>query len=433
MISDVLLALGLLLSAAFQLRYFGGLGPGELCLALWLLLMLAREVRRLGPPLTRPLRLLLGFWIAFTVAMSLGTMTGYALGDFHDPGLFLHDTLAYSLMAAVSCLCIVGPDAAGRLRRVAWLTTGFGAGWLALQVAYGWALVDPGAIDPWYWDRLRGAYENPNQLALLSAVLALTALHLAETTHGAAKKCAALLGLSIALVVGRLTKSDTFLIVVVASTVLFGGLTLRKWLLKRSPSVSLRFTAACLIITALLPIAAMAALSRDTISGKIETLAIDIAKGKAAGTEETARVRFVNWRKAFDRGVESGMLGLGPGPHIEIPDSILAGRRNATDEPRNMNHPQPGMAPNFEAHNTLLDLFTQGGLLAVASVVWLAAKAFGLTLKARLAALTTLLCALGIFSIFHLIVRHPIVWFVIASCLVASADIRRPRPAQSGS
>jgi O-antigen ligase len=74
---------------------------------------------------------------------------------------------------------------------------------------------------------------------------------------------------------------------------------------------------------------------------------------------------------------------------------------------------------NFEAHNTLLDIFTQGGLLAVLSLVWLVGATLLLTFRARLDGLTTLLCGLTIFNIFHLFLRHPIFWLAIAMCLVA--------------
>ena len=53
-VGDALLALGLLLTTASQLRLSGlPVGPGELCLTAWLLLMLGRELSRGGPPLIR--------------------------------------------------------------------------------------------------------------------------------------------------------------------------------------------------------------------------------------------------------------------------------------------------------------------------------------------------------------------------------------------
>ena len=81
MLGDTLLALGLLLVTSSQLR-FGSLpiGPGETCLALWLFVMVLRETRRLGPPLTRALSRLLFFWTAFTMSLCLGLLTGLFIG-----------------------------------------------------------------------------------------------------------------------------------------------------------------------------------------------------------------------------------------------------------------------------------------------------------------------------------------------------------------
>jgi O-antigen ligase len=146
--------------------------------------------------------------------------------------------------------------------------------------------------------------------------------------------------------------------------------------------------------------------------------------GGGRDTEEMTRLRIHIWNEAMRRGVESGLLGLGPGPHLEIPPSIVAGRRDSINEPKHVEHPEFGLVPNFEAHNTFLDLFVQGGLIAVLSFGWLVATALIMTQRAELDALTTLLCGLTIFSIFHLIVRHPIFWFAISLCLATTAHPR---------
>ena len=119
------------------------------------------------------------------------------------------------------------------------------------------------------------------------------------------------------------------------------------------------------------------------------------------------------------------MLGLGPGPHLQIP-AILVAARATENGPKNIEHPEANAAPNFEAHNTMLDLFTQGGLLAVMSFAWLFALAFLVTFRARLAGLSTLLFGLGVFAVFHLIVRQPLFWFAISLCLVAGFDAIKP-------
>ena len=428
MMREILLVLGLLMSTAFQLRPAGAkIGPGEACLLIWIVLTLGREVRRLGPPLTPVLSRLLLFWIVFAVAMCLGTMTGYAIGDVHDPHWFLHDTMAYIFVAVLSCLVVVELEAASRLQRTAWLLVGLGTTWLALQVAHGFGLVAIGDVDPWYWDRFRGWSETPNQLGLVSAIIGLLSLHLAEVASRISAKVAAIACTILAIVVGRLTKSDSFLLVLFAAGPIFVAFKLRTWLLSSHHTLTLRSASACMAVVAIPATLVWVVPLGSSIMAAAGDFAKEMAKGESSDTEETARVRFWNWSAAMDRGIESGMLGLGPGPHLEIPPSILAGRRNSSTEPRNTNEPELTFAPNFEAHNTVLDLFTQGGLLVVASFVWLMGGTLLMTMRASLDALTTLLCGLALFGVFHLIVRHPMVWFAIVFCMVAAAETRRSR------
>jgi hypothetical protein len=425
---DMLLTLGLLLSStASQLRSGDSpVGPGEICLAGWVLLTFFREVCRLGPPLTPPLSKLLIFWLTFAIAQCIGTMTGFALGDRHDTGLFMHDVVAYSLLAAVSCLSMVEPGANFRLRRVAWLLATFGAAWLAVQVAFGYGWIDPGDFDTWEWERFRGLSDNANQLALFCAVLALLSLHLADAANGLGQRIAALVCMIVAIFVGRLTMSDAFLLVLVFAGPVFGAFKLRKWLMLRDRPMRFRSASAWIVVLVLPLVAAYAIPIGGSAASEIEDFIKGMTKGGGGrDTEETARLRIHLWNAAVSRGIETGMLGLGPGPHLEIPASVVAGRRESTNDPKHMEHPEFGFVPNFEAHNTLLDLFVQGGLLAVLSLAWLVATAVVVTYQARLDALTILLCGLAIFSIFHLIVRHPIFWFAIALCLVAAADPRR--------
>jgi O-antigen ligase len=117
------------------------------------------------------------------------------------------------------------------------------------------------------------------------------------------------------------------------------------------------------------------------------------------------------------------MLGLGPGPHVEIPDVLVAARQEAA-EPLYIEHPQVNGTPNFEAHNTFLDLFTQGGLIAVLSFIWLIATTFRLVHRIQLDALTVMLCGITILCMFHLVIRQPLFWFAIAFAMVAGAETR---------
>jgi hypothetical protein len=413
---DLLLVIGLLLSTASQLRPAGApVGPGEVCLVAWIVLMFGEALQpanRLTPATSR----LVIFWLLFGMAQSIGTLNALAIADVHDTSLFMHDVFAYPLLAVISIFSVSGPDASSRLHRAAWLLVSLGSAILAAQVAQAWELIGFGAIDPWYWDRMRGWSENPNQLAFLCAVLWLLSLHLADVAASTSARLAAIATAILPIYVGRLTKSDTFSLTLVAAGPIFAALKLRTWLLGQP---RFNFRAAIALVAALaLPLLLASALPfAYSIAANAETLVQDMTKGNQRETENTARIRFEAWRVAFDRGLESGMLGLGPGPHLPIPDTIRAGREDPTGQPKYVEHPLVNGTPNFEAHSTPLDLFTQGGLLAVFALAWLFGGAFLLTSTARLDGLTTLLCALTIFTVFHLLVRHPVFWFAIAMCL----------------
>jgi O-Antigen ligase len=230
----------------------------------------------------------------------------------------------------------------------------------------------------------------------------------------------------MAIVVGRLTQSDAFLLALLLAGGVFVALKLRTWLSiptrfsLRSPSAWMLAFALPLLAVSLIPLGSSVP---DFAEQALEEMT---RGGKSGATEQSAKTRIQLWQAALDRSFDSGMLGLGPGPHLEIPPAILASRRDTTEEPAHTIHPQLAFAPNFEAHNTVLDLLIQGGFLAVVILIWLAATTVTTTLRARLDGLTTLMCGLIIFSVFHLIVRHPVVWFSIAFCLVSAGPQWRP-------
>src|SRR5260221_10494730 len=174
------------------------------------------------------------------------------------------------------------------------------------------------------------------------------------------------------------------------------------------------------IIMAALPLILVAAVPLGTVieAGTMD-LAKDMAKDQGKRAQEEAELRLGLWGQAIGRGIDSGMLGLGPGPHLQMPYSIVQGRVVARQR-YNIVHPDPGVAPNFEAHNTLLDLFVQGGLLAALSFVWLVGSTISTTYKNGGNALLILLGGLLVFGLFHLIIRQPIFWFAIALCLVTN-------------
>lgn len=432
MILDAMLALGLLLSSASELRPAGiPIGPGEMLLITWMVVMLFREAGRLGSALTWALSRLLVFWLLFAMALSLGMLAGYVLNDAHDSALFLHDMMAYPLLAVVSCLTVSGPNAGFRLHRVACLLAGLGSVALAFQVGLAWGWVHSAAIDPWYWDRFRGWSANPIQLALLCAVLTLLSLHLADAATGVGRRIAALACAILPIYVGRLTKSDSYSLVLVAAIPIFLALKVRELPLSLGAKLTFQQAAAWVVVLAV-PLLLISILPLGSlIAAQAEGAAKAISKDGGKTSEQEAELRFQSWRAGIGRGLESAMLGLGPGPHLEIPLSLVTARKGEI-LPKYVDTPPMNGTPNFEAHNTPIDLFTQGGLLAVVSLVWISATALLKSYTARLAGLTTLLCGVSVFGLGNLIIRHPLFWFTVALCLVPWTGARMA-PARASS
>jgi len=424
MVGDVLLSSGLLLTTASQLR-LGALpiGPGELCLVLWLLLMLARELGRLGPRLTPAFARLLIFWTLFVLAQGLGFLTGLFIGEQYDFRWLLHDTMAYPLLIAVSCLSVVDLAAELRLRRVAWLLTIFGSAALAFQVAIGWDVLNFPPIQPWYWERFRGWSSNPNQLALLCVVLGPLALHLAETTIRPVGRLIAVSCMILPVYVGRMTGSDTFTLALLATGPIFVAVKLHAWLHRPERRMAIHSAFAGIIVLGLpLMLVSLAPLA-VVATADAGIFAKDLAKNGGKNLLQESDLRFALWTEALQLGVKTSFLGLGPGPHLEIPASILEARASTKAQPENLEHPHQSIAPNFEAHNSFLDLLTQGGMIAVLSFAWILLVSIKTAYQARQAGLTALICGLGIFCMTGLIIRHPVFWFAIALCLVAKDEI----------
>lgn len=409
MIRNALLSVGLVLSTASQLRISGlPIGAGELCLALWIGLSTTRILAGGRVAATASLRRLGAFWTVLALALSVGTIVGILVEKELNIDAMKHDAMAYMLMAAVTCLAAVEPDGDQRLRQTAWLLVAFSNVGLAFQLAIGWRLLGSGTMDPWFWDRFRGWSENPNQTALYCAVIVPIAIHLAMSAKDTVGRMAGIAGAVLPLVVGRLTKSDTFLLVTVVAGVLLVGLRVRTWL--GAPRRSLRYEAAIFVVLAM-PLCAIALLPYAvSAADDAKGYALSLTKDKGGdATTRTAQFRLQLWDDALRKGLESGSLGLGPGPHVERPNV-----------PNQQFLPRP-----IEAHNTLLDLFAQGGALAILALGWLTLSTLVLVLRARLDALAVLICSLAVFGISHFILRNPIFWFAIALC-VAEGCARAP-------
>lgn len=414
---DALLAAGLLLSLETQLRPSGGaIGPGEIFLVLWAIPFIVSLLLHRDHVVPRACWEVLQFWMMFALALSLGVIMSIALGEVLDTSLVAHDIVAYLLLTLITSLMTLSLSAP-RMARVEWLFVVFGAGTVLLQAANTWGWYAIPNIDPWYWERVRGWCENPNQLALLGVLLALLGLHLAERATRTNSRLLAIACALIAAVYGWFSASNDYHLVVVISVGLFGAIKLLRGLVAAKPRVLASIFAACVV--ALLPLSIITFAFDDDIAGHAGSLAGGLVRNDA-GSDLALREEL--WGEGLTRGADAYMLGFGPGPHLAIPGIILSNRR-LDSQPINIQNPTAGIAANFETHNTLIELFVQSGILGVVSFLWLGAIAVWRSVKAGHDGLTTALCSLAIFGNSGVIFRFPGVWFVIL--LALTLDVSR--------
>ena len=402
-IMDGLLASGLVLATATQLR-FGEtpFGPGELCLAVWLGLFLCVRPWRPAPTSNAALTRIAAFWLILIFAESVGAIVGFATEPFYDTTKILHDVIAYLFLSCVACTMALDLASEHRRRRVTWLVVLFGAASLSVQVAHGYGLIGlPIPVEPWFYDRLAGWSQDANQLGLVSALLAVIAIHVAAAASALVKMMAAAACAVVAVSVGVLTRSDSFTVGLLAAGVVFLTIKSSLWLATFKQGVTLPATLVSLALLGL-PIVTVGALP-------LAPAAVDRLEAKSGALyneDDQGNLRFQLWAEAYDKGMGAAMLGLGPGPHLTKTKSWKRAPPN-----------------KFEAHNTPLDLFVQGGLLALLDIAMLYASLLLATMKAKLPTLAALSCAFIVFSMFHFIIRHPIFWFGVVLCFLEAASV----------
>jgi hypothetical protein len=138
MIGSALLALGLVLGTASQLRLPSfPLGIGEACLVLWLglaSLHLLVDSRIYNP---QALLWLVVFWGCFVLIQSFGGFLALLRPEIVDPELVVHDIFAYLLVAALTCLVAATLRPEDTLRQSLWFLIGFWIVAVAVQLALG--------------------------------------------------------------------------------------------------------------------------------------------------------------------------------------------------------------------------------------------------------------------------------------------------------
>jgi hypothetical protein len=332
---NTLLALGLLLTTASQLRVRGSpIGLGEIILVSWSIFVIMRGWLLREFRISRAFCQLLMFWLLFTMSLGIGTI-------------------------------------------------------------------------------------NPNQLAELCGVLAAISIHLFDVATRLRGRITALMCMAAAIYTGFLTQSDTFRYAVVAAVSIYVFLKLGAKIKLPHASVALATVAGILLMfMKIIP------QSEHMLTGDVVGV-LSKEGGKQASAE--AELRKTLWVGALDRGFfDSAMLGFGPGPHLMMPTEInTAHLEDGGQRPGETIQPQANGTANYEAHNTVLDLFTQGGILAAGSIVWLLSMGWRRASSLGFSGLMALLGAVGVFFLTGNVIRLPVIWFALVLCLVAERHTPR--------
>ncbi len=419
MFLEILLAFGLFLPATTSQVRAGPVGVGEVCLLLWLVATSVKAMLEPSVLITPPFSRMMIFWGLFFVGMTIGVLTSALLADPHDIALVTHDAIAYCLVALISSLGLLGWNItfqSTHLQRVLVWTGGLT---MLLVLMTGLTEIKPPGVTPWFYERFRGLSENPNQLAWSSLCLILLSLRLSDQASTVFERLGAILTATLAMVAGLLTKSNSFNVALAIAGSVF--IFFKLWFLIWTPSHRLTIRAAFVwaMICVAPPTLVMGFHLSDTGLINVEQI-----RARQEGAGDTERVRLELWKQALTRAFESYLLGFGPGPHVKPPSAFIDQWKAERARPRGTlveSHPDANTGiPNFEAHNSYLELLYQGGLLVLIATVWLIGDALVASLKARESALTASLLAVLTFAITHNVLRQPFLWFSIASCLATT-------------
>lgn len=385
-----LIAVTIALSSATMLRLHGlplGIGEGLAlgCIAL----------RWLGPELRRPTlhedsvgglgayRILL---LAVLATASISTIAAPWLAEptkAAPAGQALRNLLALWLACAFA-EATVTLVIRGRLRGVglAALTTTVcvHAALLTISVASS----APWARSMWYEDaRFAGLAENPNQLGLTLVAATCAAAALAQGSVARP-----LPGVAVAIglaTVALATRSDATLLALGAFCLLAVVLYAPVWSARARTVFP---AAAAMSLVGLLALFALAALP---------LLAEVVVRIYGEGAQGSDRMHL--WSSAFEAGLSSPVVGLGPAAHSRL----------------------PGYPGAHEAHSTFLDWWTMTGALGTAVLMLMfAGAAWDMARRGNRLGLCGL-SALAVFSAFHLVLRQPAFWFALGMCYAASA------------
>lgn len=377
----LVLSLALVLTSATQLR-FGTLafGLGELLLVVWIVLTLLGISSYSRIALGRLERMWILFWSITFLLLLAGWLVTAMAGRWENEQV--RDLMAFMLSAGFVVVFVTHPKRSQHSNICIKAVVALSAVAAGVLLVVAFADLSIGFLDPWYGpSRLRGWSVNPNQMALLLVVLPPFLLQWMANIRPFVAK----LGLSILLiasvVAGIATGSDALVVAWIGSALI---LVVSYWYryLARGRRTSSIWQILILAFVVLL----LVVVGDDVYRG-VQRVVKEIYEKNGQG-----ETRLMLWRHGVLAIMYSPIFGHGPGS-------------------------QSGLSGPFggaEAHNTLIDWGGSTGLVGVLMLLGLLVSiGWRLWRNGDLYGLSAL-AALVVFSQFHYVMRHPLVWFYLS-------------------
>jgi hypothetical protein len=378
--------------------YFGGVGPGEILGFLFILMTLRGAIYVL------PLGAVIGFLL-----LVCGFLIGGAFNSYYFlsrqfshfdifavlfSGAFAVCAIAWlrSVQRPMFVLCAALIMAVG-LQAIPIFSMAFGIvlpAWLTDTDEPGLPLVS----------RYIGFSDNPNQLGLLLTVLPALIFATYTDAKRIYQRAFLISGFLTAMLVAGLTRSSSLFAAYLLTGALWLYLSVNGW-----PSLRNKFWEPQRL-----------ALSAVFLQIALVVFGIYAVFSVEKTGDADANGRFQLWLAGIKGVFAAWSIGVGPG-----------GQSGETE-------PFQGV----EAHNFLLDIMLQGGLLSAAGYVLLVYHAFKRSLQIRSRFLICALVAILVFQLAHYTARHPFNWlylllpFVFSPPLIRQASDQEKRQLQAG-
>lgn len=382
-LDNLLFAFGIIFTIITGLRLSNlPVGLGEVLLILWISRTWIKKIRVSDVLISKSTQPIIIFWLVFFLLQVIGMSVSLLMRNEITTNA-LHDIIAYlfsSILCLTLCINHTNHEKSLELKMKYIIILGislffFLSLWsqyinnsiLGLNLTYGSIRFTGGAL-------------NPNQLAIFLVPIPCVTLYFIGSEKYFKNRVPWLVMFILSIYLGYLTDSDA----IYATWVITLALLTFKYIYSTIPSyiyviVSMTILSVILIMF--------------IINNHYFNSLIDVSINRFNNLDEDGS-RFTLWILGIRTGLESKMLGFGPGPHV-------------------INYSAIGRA---EVHNTYLDVFTQIGILGLILFILLLLKTYKNSKRSVLLSLSFI--SLLVFITGHFTLRQPVFWFFMMFFLI---------------